>query len=278
LEVNEFTLLSTYIREKCGIVLPPEKSYLLETRLAKPMADYGISSFGELYRHLAASENPEMTERIIDAITTNETLWFRDKSPWAALETTLLPGLTEKLRTDERQSIRIWSAASSTGQEAYSTAMCIDSYLRGHALDLFPRFRILATDISGGVLKIAKRGVYDAISINRGMPPVYKERYFTRAENGSWRLNPPILGSVDFRKFNLQNDFTRFGTFDVIFCRYVLIYFSEELRRDVVSKMYGALNPGGAFFADNYISYDTYAGLFEAKRFGTFTYYVKEGR
>jgi chemotaxis protein methyltransferase CheR len=246
LSTREFASIRDFIREKCGIEINEDKSYLIESRLSKLLVDLQLSSFEEL-NHLL-SENPglELTEMIIDAITTNETLWFRDQNPWEILNDLLLPGYIQEIRTGRRSKVRIWSAACSTGQEPYSIAMTIDRYLTTHGIrDIaMDRFEILATDISQEVLDIARLGRYDAISIMRGLEDYYKNQYFIN-QGRIWTLEDRIKKAVRFQKFNLQNSFLLLGKFDLIFCRYVLIYFAKSLQQDIISKMGRALEPAG---------------------------------
>ncbi len=247
----EFQLFQKYINEKCGIEIPPEKAYLIESRLTKILVDLKLTSFGDLYNTIRNTSDDALISRIIDAITTNETQWFRDKTPWLILEDVFMPEFVRRIRGGER--IRIWSAATSTGQEAYSTAICIDNYIKRKGLtDISLRdFDIIGTDISKHVLEIAKRGRYDSISIMRGLPKEYKESYFA-SENNAWQLDENITSAVTFRHFNLQNSFISLGKFDLIFLRYVLIYFASSLKADIVTRLGDCLKDSGALFMGAY--------------------------
>lgn len=249
LSSKEFTLMQNFIQEKCGIAIGEEKAYLIESRLTKLLIDSNLSSFEELYRKITGRNDPAITEQVIDAITTNETLWFRDRSPWEILEEVLLPGYIREMREGKRASVKIWCAACSTGQEPYSTAMCIDNYLtRNGITDIsLSRFKITATDISRSVLEVAKLGRYDSISIMRGLEEQYKLKYF-KSEGRVWSLEDKIKSAVHFQQFNLQNSFLLLGKFDIVFCRYVIIYFSDELKRDVISKTASAMESEGVLF------------------------------
>ena len=274
---HEFKLFRDYILQESGIIIPPEKAYLIETRLTKLMLDAGVESFGKFYDYIISGKDPHVSEKIINAITINETLWFRDKSPWKVLEESILPGLVDDLASTRRIRARIWSAAVSTGQEVYSTAMHIDDYLsknRAKGVDL-KRFEFIATDISGSALNIAKQGRYDKISIKRGLNDYYRDKYF--CNNGSvWEIDPEISNAVKFERFNLQDDYSKFGLFDVIFCRYVLIYFSDELRKEILIKLRDSLKNGGVLFIGNYVLYDLLKEDFEVKHYGNLTYYIKK--
>lgn len=244
-----FKLLKKYIENNCGLDIPDEKAYLIETRLSSILAKQGLNSFEELYYHIINNNCTSISEELIDAITTHETLWFRDKFPWTVLEKIYLPAYIKSIRNGEKKKIRIWSAATSTGQEAYSTAMCIDSWLlRNGITDVsLDNFEILATDISGSVLNYAKAGVYDDISVTRGLDISFRNKYF-KNEGAVWKINDTIKASVKFDKFNLQSSFILLGKFDVVFCRYVLIYFSNILREEILKKLSSCMEPDSVFF------------------------------
>ena len=274
---DEFLLFKNYIAENSGIIIPPEKSYLLETRLSKYMADAGADSFGEFYDFLISDKDPSMPQKIINAVTINETQWFRNGAPWKVLEELLLPALVNKLASGKKSRVRIWCTAVSTGEEIYSTVMCIEKYLREKrvvGIDL-SNFDFFATDISSHVLDIAKKGRYGRISIMRGLDNFYKSKYF--AENGSaWDIDPKIRDAVRFERFNLQNSFRAFGLFDIIFCRYVLIYFSDALKKEIIKKMHASLVDDGVIFTGNYVFFDLFEEKFNANHYDNLTYYSKK--
>ena len=274
---SEFLLFKDYVCDRCGIFIPPEKAYLIETRLAKLMIDAGAASFGDFYDILAASPDSPLHQKVINAITTNETLWFRDSSPWRLLEESFLPGLVDDIRSGRKVRVRIWCAAVSTGQEIYSTAMFIDDYLSKHKVSgvNLSNFDFFATDISSRVLDIAKKGRYDKISMTRGLNDYYREKYFT-VDGSAWDIEPRIRNAVRFEKFNLQREYNAFGVFDIIFCRYVLIYFNDELKRKIVKKMNNALNDNGVLFTGNYVLSELFKDDFDANHYENITYYTKK--
>lgn len=273
---NEFSLLSNYVLQNCGITIPPEKAYLFETRLSTLMLHAGVDSFGAFYDHILSRVDPSLPQKIIDAITTNETLWFRDGMPWRVLEEVLLPNLVSQLLSGKKNRIRIWSAAVSTGQEMYSTVMCVDHYLRKNRVKgvELSDFDFVATDISNRVLGIAKKGRYDRISIMRGLSDDYKARYFAK-NNASWDIDPRIREAVQFAHLNLQNSYHTLGVFDIIFCRYVLIYFPDTLKKEIIGKMEKTLVAGGTLFTGNYALYDLLSDHFETNHYENLTYYSK---
>ena len=275
---KEFLLMQKFIQDQCGISLGQEKAYLIESRLTKLLIDSGLSSFEELYVKICSKSDPSITEKVIDAITTNETLWFRDKIPWYILEDVLLPVYIKEIQEGKRSRVRIWSAASSTGQEPYSTAMCIDNYLQRNGISdvKLSNFEIIATDISHTVLQIARLAKFDSISIMRGLDDSYKNKYF-KNEGRIWSLDEKIKNAVHFQQFNLQNSFLLLGKFDVIFARYVIIYFSDELKREIMNKIAQALNPQGVFIIGSSELFNDYKDHYTMANHKSGVYYrIKE--
>jgi chemotaxis protein methyltransferase CheR len=274
---DEFLLFRGYIENNCGICIPPEKAYLIETRLSKLMLDAGAESFGEFYKILTSSSDLQMKQKVIDSITTNETLWFRDADPWNYMEAVLLPRLVGDLASGRKRRVRIWSAAAATGPEIYSTAICVDNYLQNNRTPgvCLSDFEFFATDISSRALEIAKKGRYDRISIKRGLSEHYKTKYFVQNES-AWDIDPKIRDAVRFANFNLQNSFTGFGLFDIVFCRYVLIYFADDLKKEIITKMEGALTDGGVLFTGNYVLYEFFKDIFDVGHYGNTTYFSKK--
>lgn len=246
---KEFSLFQSYIKKSCGIIINEDKSYLIESRLIRLLVDYGFETFEELYSMIEANKDPLLAEKVIEEMTTNETLWFRDKTPWKIMDELLLPRLVDQVRKKEISKVRLWSAASSTGQEAYSTVMAINEHLeKNNIADVkLSDFEIIATDISRQVIEIAKKGRYDPISMRRGIDEYYKNKYFEKDGN-IWKIKENIKNVVKFQKLNLQNTFVSMGKFDIIFCRYVMIYFSQEFKNDLLEKLYKSLNGDGAMF------------------------------
>ncbi len=272
----EFQLLRKHIAEYCGILIPEDKAYFIESRLSRLMVEEKLDSFSALYQRICYATNNAINERVIDAITTNETLWFRDKHPWLILERVYLPRFIEQLRSGERNRIRIWSAAASTGQEAYSTAMAIDNYLATRFIKdvSLSQFEIFATDISRSVLTLARNARYDAVSIIRGLDDSIKKRYFTN-EGVVWQLCDKIKNAVTFQHFNLNDSFIKLGQFDIIFCRYVMIYFSEQTRALLYPKLADALNDDGAMFIGAYEYFADLGNLFDKQQLENGVYYIK---
>ena len=224
-------------------VLDPERDYLFETRLSRLLRNQGMTRLGELVEHLRACKDPALERAVAEAMTINETSFFRDSRPFELLRTELLPRLIEARRPV--RALRFWSAACSTGQEAYSMAMLISDY--------FPllagwEIRIEGTDICGEVVERARLGRYHRIEMNRGLPARYLVRYFDRMGE-DWMIKPEVRRLCNFRQANLcaaPFPFARASDyFDVIFLRNVMLYFSLETRRALLANVHRLLVPGG---------------------------------
>lgn len=278
LSSDYFRLFQKYIEEQCGISIRDDKAYLIESRLSKFLVKFNLENFEALYQLLSQQKNKELAEEVIDALTTNETLWFREKTPWEFMTDTLLENYIQEIRQGRRSKIRIWSAACSTGQEPYSIAMCIDHYLQLHGIQdvTLKNFEILATDISNTVLQMAKRGRYDSISMARGLDISYRERYF-KQEGRVWILDEKIKNAVQFLQFNLQKSFSNFGKFDLVFCRYVAIYFSENFKKEIFKKIASSLVPEGILLLGNSEVFFDYKEDYEAHQYRNTVFYRVRG-
>lgn len=217
------------------------KQYLVQSRLRKIMSDENLDNLGELVERLTRSARSPLKEAVVDAMTTNETLWFRDVHPFRILSDIIIP----ELAANNGQSLRIWSAASSTGQEAYSISMVVDEFRKKKPGVLKGSFSIVGTDISLRVLEAARSGEYEMLAIGRGLSQERLECYFTKSSNGAFKIKPELQRGVEFRPLNLLDSFTGLGRFEVVFCRNVLIYFSAELKKDILTRIHATLKPGG---------------------------------
>jgi chemotaxis protein methyltransferase CheR len=241
---HEFKLLRDLIEQSSGIVLGEEKAYLIETRLVGLMAENGCADYGAFCQLVAMAPDQRLRDRIVDAMTTNETLWFRDTHPFAILRDKLLPPLGAELRAGNRYRIRIWSGACSTGQEAYSIAMTILDFCRVNPGLRPDQFEVLASDISPSALFLAKNGRYDEAALGRGLGAEHRARYF-HPEGKIWAVNDEVKSLVTFRKFNLQDPMAPLGHFDIVFLRYVAIYFSDAFKRQIYQGIARLLAPEG---------------------------------
>lgn len=227
----DFDYLRKMLRERSGLVLSAEKQYLAESRLLPLVRRNGLATLDELIGTIRLKPSSQLATDTVSAMTTNETFFFRDKAPFENFRDHIMPTLVAARLREKR--IRIWCAAASTGQEPYSLAMMINEM--GPAL-AGVRVEILATDLSGEVLDRAKAGLYSQFEVQRGLPIQQLLKYFTQ-EGDSWRLTPELRAMVQFRTLNLLNDFSPLGTFDVVFCRNVLIYFDQETKIGVFNRM-----------------------------------------
>jgi len=239
---DEFREFSRFLEKSCGILLADHKQYLVQSRLGKIMQQRGCTSLSELIAQLKQPGGNHLKEQVVDAMTTNETLWFRDIHPFEILRNRLLPELSDQKGA---QKLRIWSAACSTGQEPYSISMVIDEFKQGHPGAFPGGEEILATDISTTVLEQARKGQYEMLALGRGLSEERLHRYFDAVSDGSWRIKPAIRNRVSFRSLNLLENYATLGQFDLIFCRNVLIYFSSDVKLEILRKMHRQLRPGG---------------------------------
>jgi chemotaxis protein methyltransferase CheR len=238
-----FVRLTELIHRLCGLVIPTEKTYLIRHRLEPVLEEYGCRDFDEFIRRLGSPEGAALHEPIIEAITTKETSFFRDGHPFETIRRDLLPPLAESAQRG--RPARLWSAAASTGQEAYSLAMLIVDYLlrRGEAAAT-PNFSVLATDISTTALATAAAGEYPEREVARGVTPQLRQRHFEK-RGDLYVLREAVRRLVEFRRVNLTRPLTGLGLFDGILCRNLLIYFDDETRRKVCDRLSGVLRPGG---------------------------------
>lgn len=236
---REYEAFKSFLQNACGILLGDNKQYLVTSRLRRILEDNNLETLGELVDRLKRPGLDGFRDVVIDAMTTNETLWFRDNHPFRVLQEKLLPEFAERT---PGQPLRIWSSACSTGQEPYSIAMIVEEFRRARP-GKFCDVRITATDISKSVLDVARRGEYEMMAIGRGLSPERQNQFFTPTLNGGWQIKPQIRRMVEFRELNLLEPMI--GKFDVVMCRNVLIYFSADLKQDILTRMHATLNPGG---------------------------------
>ncbi|WP_372425151.1 CheR family methyltransferase [Salinarimonas chemoclinalis] len=238
----DFEYLRALLKSRSGLSLAPEKRYLVESRLGPVCRKHQIPGLPQLVQVLRGGRNSAIETEVVEAMTTNETFFFRDKTPFDIFRDQLLPKLAAARATQKR--LRIWCAAASTGQEPYSLAMIVDEMkprLGGVQVD------ILATDLADEVLAKAKAGVYSQFEVQRGLPIQMLLKHF-KQDGEQWRISPAIKNMVQFRPLNLIRDFSSLGQFDIVFCRNVLIYFDQPTKADVLRRLSNALAADGALF------------------------------
>ena len=250
----DYDYLRKLLKDRSGLVLSADKQYLVESRLTPLARKAGIASLGELVAKLR-SNNERLAVDVVEAMTTNETFFYRDKIPFDHFRDTIMPGLLAA-RARERR-LRIWCAAASTGQEPYSLAMCLKEMK-----DKFAGWRveILGTDLSAEVLEKAKAGVYSQFEVQRGLPIQMLVKHFSQVGD-TWHISPEIRAMVQYRPLNLLSDFAHLGSFDVVFCRNVLIYFDQETKIGVLNRIARLLDPDGFLVLG---AAETVVGLTEA--------------
>ncbi|MEA2839643.1 MAG: chemotaxis protein methyltransferase CheR [Methylobacteriaceae bacterium] len=249
-----FEALRRFLYERSGLSLEGDKLYLVESRLLPIAREAGLIDLAGLVKRLQAGDR-DLAQSVIDAMTTNETFFFRDRVPFAKFRNVMLPHLLEKRAAERR--LRIWCAACSTGQEPYSLAMLLDEEARrltGWNVE------ILATDLSRRVIESARQGLYSQFEVQRGLPITMLLRYFQRAGD-RWQVNEFLRSRVTFREFNLMSDFRPLGTFDAIFCRNVLLYFDVPTKRDILARLSKVLTRDGFLLMG---SAETVIGLSDA--------------
>jgi chemotaxis protein methyltransferase CheR len=236
----DYDFLRKALKARSGLVLSADKQYLVESRLLPIARKAGFANLGELVAALKRGDTDALMTKVVEAMTTNETFFFRDKTPFENFRSTVLPALLAARRGC--RTIRIWCAAASTGQEPYSLAMAlkdVEASVAGW------RIEIIATDLASEVLEKAQAGIYSQFEVQRGLPIQLLIKYFTKVGD-MWRIAPEIRAMVKFKQLNLLADFSALGTFDVIFCRNVLIYFDQETKIGLLNRL-GRITAGDGY-------------------------------
>lgn len=239
-----FDLIARLLRSRAGLTISPQQAYLMAMRLTPIVQREELRDIGALAERLAASD--ALMHDVIEAMTTNESLFFRDSVPFQHLRDKALPHLLASRPAGS--PLRIWSAAASTGQEAYSVAMTLAEYHAATPSALNGRhIEIIGTDIARKPLSRARSGLYSPFEIQRGLPPRLRQRYF-RQEGGNWRISPKLRKAVEFREWNLLSELAPLGVFDVVFCRNVLLYFDEATKMQVLEAIARQMAPDGVLY------------------------------
>jgi chemotaxis protein methyltransferase CheR len=240
ISATEYDQFRQKLEQYCGIMLGDNKEYLITSRLRRLLENEKLANLSELM--MAMDRNLTLKGMVVDAMTTNETLWFRDDHPFKIFSEKLLPELAKA-----RRPLRIWSAACSTGQEPYSLSIAIEEFKRINP-GLLGDVKIIATDISPTALAIAKEGIYSQLALKRGMGDAYLKKYFQQQAENKWKINSEIKQRIEFRSLNLQTNFSPLGKFDIVFCRNVLIYFSADFKTDILKRIHSTLQNDGHLF------------------------------
>ena len=271
--IASFDALKRLLAKNSGLCLDDDKQYLVESKLAPLARRHNLDGVDGLVRRLELEREPALMRDVIEAMTTNETFFFRDRTPFDNFRNFMLPHLMEARATQRR--IRIWCAACSTGQEPYSLAMILDEEARKLA---GWRIDIVATDIARNVLDVAREGLYSQFEVQRGLPIAMLLRYFQQ-KGDRWQIADHVRSRVRFEDCNLISDFGDLGQFDVIFCRNVLIYFDVPTKRSVLERLYHSLAEGGCLvlgaaetvvgLTEQFVPHPQYPGLIQRRSGGT---------
>jgi chemotaxis protein methyltransferase CheR len=262
------TRLCDLVEELCGVALDQSKLYMIRGRLRPLLEEFGFPDYETLARDAEKTSRMQLRDRLVDALTTNETLFFRDRSPFDALKSQILPALRDAAGSG-RPRLRIWSAACSTGQEPYSLAMTLLESLSDIARwDI----SIMATDVSPAALAKAREGRYPAHEMDRGVAQPQRERFFTRSGE-TWEVRPELKRMIQFGVHNLHKLPPATGPFEIIYCRNVAIYFKKDARAAVFDRLASRLAPGGYLFVGCSESLHDLGPRFKAHRIGQATCY-----
>lgn len=252
LKREEFVLLKGYLHDECGLLIPEEKDYLVESLLSGLVQQVAQGDFTRFYQLASADTGGNMRQRVMEAMTTGETYWFRDDQPWPLIRDLFETRLIPLLDANHKRHVQLWSAACSTGQEPYSLAMVSHYCLAGRP-DLLSRVHILATDVSPSALFLAISGRYQGLTMSRGLPEDMRQRYFFPVD-GLWEVKPDIKQLITFRQRHLLHDFGDLPHFDLILCRRIINYLHPELRGDLYTRLGRQLTADGRLFLGEDVS------------------------
>lgn len=258
---DDYERFKLFLEQACGILLGEGKQYLITSRLTKLLRNENIPSVSALLQAIEMRQPRHLRDAVIDAMTTNETSWFRDQSPFEILAKELFPVLD---KAGKRQC-RIWSSACSSGQEPYTISIALSEYMAKVSNSNLINTQIMATDISMSMLATAKQAEYDEAILGRGLTVERKQQFF-KPIGERWRVAEDIIRRVTFNEQNLLASYVTLGKFDIIFCRNVLIYFSAERKTDILNRMALSLNPGGYLFLGASETINGYTDAFEMIR------------
>jgi chemotaxis protein methyltransferase CheR len=270
LDQEHYVSFCYFLEQGCGIVLGDNKQYLVRSRLAPLLKQFSCSSIND-YIDLVKTGSRQHQTAAIEAMTTNETLWFRDDYPFKLLGNSLLSKFSDK-----NKAFRIWSAACSSGQEAYSIAMTILNFKKQQSNSFRAGIEIVGTDISDEMLQRCRAAEYDQLAISRGLPEQFKADFFEPADNGKLRLKSQVRALANFKSINLLDSYSSLGKFDIIYCRNVLIYFSPKVKKQILQKIAACLQDDGILFLGASESISDLTDEFTMVRCNPGLYYLKK--
>lgn len=242
---TDYHLFRKYLEEHTGIVLGDSKQYLVSSRLSELLEENDLNDLTALIKKI--EEDKFLKVKVIDAMTTNETNWFRDVHPFKIFQEKILPEFVKK-GIGQKAPLKIWCAASSSGQEPYTIAMAFLEFKQKNPGTFPEGMKLLGTDISAEMIEASKRGTYDRIAMSRGLNEERMKNFFNDLGEGHMEVKKELKDMMNFRTFNLLDNFVLLGRFDIVFCRNVLIYFSKDVKKDIIHKLCGSLNLGGYMY------------------------------
>lgn len=274
----EFKLLKNYLISACGIDIPWEKRYLFVTRLGALLSELNCKSFSQFYGVIAKKSNDELKGRLVEAMTTNETSFFRDRHPFDTFRKVILPKIAQSKKNGTIPMggrIRVWSVGCSTGEEPYSIAISIADWLKNKTNFDWTEIQVIGVDISKSAIRHARKAIYHKSRIEKHIPYSYLEEYFELTSEG-WKVSEHIRRMVSFSEINLNEPMEQFGVFDVIFCRNVMIYFSPEGKKKILQSFYKMLNENGVLIMGASETIFDFPEKFKGMHSGPTTYYMKQ--
>jgi chemotaxis protein methyltransferase CheR len=267
---HHYVSFSYFLEKACGIVLGDKKQYLVRSRLTPLVKQFSCASINDLIDSVNKG-NRQRQAAAIEAMTTNETLWFRDDYPFKLLENPILSQFANRSKP-----LRIWSAACSSGQEAYSIAMTVLNFKKQQSNSFRAGIEIVGTDISEEMLQRCRAAEYDHLAISRGLPEQFKTEFFEPLDNGKLKLKSQVKDLANFKPINLLESYSSLGKFDIIFCRNVLIYFSPEVKKQILQKIAACLQNDGILFFGASESISGLTDKFDMVRCNPGLYYLKK--
>lgn len=273
LSQSTYQAFALFLKTNVGIVLGDGRQYLVRSRLASFARNNKYNNLNECLNYVITGKDRALTSQCLELMTTNETFWFRDNYPYQLLTSHLLPALHAS-----RKNLKVWSSACASGQEPYSIAMTIDQYKKQHPKAFPGGINILATDYSSKMISQALSGVFDEMALSRGLDNNYKHQYFESDNNlgaGSMRVTPNIRSMITFKQFNLLNNYTSLGEFDIVFCRNVLIYFDGNQKTKILKKFAAQLPQAGVLMLGAAESIHGAEDVFKMESNNTGLYYRK---
>lgn len=268
---REYGAFRLFLEKSCGIVLGESKQYLVRSRLSPLLKRHHFATLSELVDKVINGHDAILQNEVIDAMTTNETLWFRDNYPYEILKNSIFPGLSHLQRP-----LKVWSAACSSGQEPYSIAMTALELMQSQPTALKRGIQVTGTDISNDMLKCCKMGEYDNLSLSRGLSEQRKRQFFEQCDNGMMRVKPEVKRLVNFHSINLLEPYRTLGNFDIVFCRNVLIYFSADIKKRILQQIADIMQTGGVLFLGASESISGITDAFTMMRTSAGLYYIKK--